>query len=88
MNIIFRDILEIFNFKNIREPIKYIMKVGMRTCFILLLFATLLLSLYIQFNHPNYLYEIGSTLFKTFSMFIAFFFVYGIGFNKIVNDLK
>lgn len=79
-------LLEIFNVKNITEPVKHVMKMGITISFILLLYSSLLLSLYIEFNTPNYLYEIGSTLFKTFSLFITFFFIYGISFNKIAND--
>lgn len=79
-----KSVLDFFYLKNIKEPIKHIMIIGMRICFVLLLFSTLLLSLYIQINHQDYLYQIGSSLFKTFSMFIVFFFVYGISFNKII----
>ena len=81
------SLFEVFNLNNIKEPIKHIMVSGITICFILLLFSTLLLSLYIEFDTPNYLYEVGLILFKTFSLFITFFFVYGVSFNKIANDL-
>ncbi len=84
MNTNLKSVIEVFNLKNIKEPIRNIMITGIRVCFVLLLFATLLLSLYIQINPQDYLYQIGSSLFKAFSMFIVFFFVYGISFNKIV----
>ena len=71
------------DFKNYEENVKQIMNIGIRISFILLLFSVLLLSLYIQFNTPLYLYTVGSMLFKTFSMYIAFFIICGISFNKI-----
>ena len=81
-------IFDLINLKNFHYKIKKIMSVGIRLSFILLLFSTLLLSLYIQFNNPPELYKVGSLLFKTFSMYITFFFVYGISFNQIVSSIK
>lgn len=78
----------LLDFKKYSQKIKQIMKIGIRISFVLLLFSVLLLSLYIQFNNPPILYTIGSILFKTFSMYIAIFIIYGISFNKIVSDLK
>lgn len=79
-------LLDLFDFKKIQAPIKNIMKIGIDSSFVLVLFATLLLSLYIEFNTPICLYEIGSILLKSATMFIAFFTICGISFNKIQND--
>jgi len=80
------NLLSLLDFMKIRNPIKNIMKIGIYLSFILALFATLLLSLYIEFNTPVYLYEIGSILLKSATMFIVFFIICGISFNKIQND--
>ena len=82
------SIYNLFDFKNFEKRVKYIMETGIKISFILLLFSVLLLSLYIQFNTPPGLYTAGTILFKTFSMYISFFIVYGISFNKIISELK
>ena len=78
----------LLDFKNFEDRVKKIMILGIKISFVLLLFSTLFLSLYIQFNTPLYLYTAGTILFKTFSMYITFFVVYGICFNKIIKELK
>lgn len=76
-------LFDFFDFTKIQKPIKNIMKLGISFCCILVLFATFLLSLYIEFHSPNYLYTIGGILFKSSTTFIVFFLICGIGFNKI-----
>lgn len=82
----FHKILSVFDTKNLKPSIKRIMKPGIRVSFILMLFSTLLLALYIQFSFPAYLYDIGSLLFKSSSTFVVYFLICGVCFNKIAND--
>ena len=81
-----KKMLDSFKLANLKSSIKYIMRIGISSSFVLLLFSTLLFALYIEFHFPNALYEIGCTLFKSSSMFIAFFIIYGFSFNKIACD--
>lgn len=75
----------VFDF-NFIPKVKSIMNAGIRISFILVLFATLLMAIYISTNPSYILYDLGITLFKTFTMFMVMFFINGIAFNKIVKD--
>lgn len=79
---------DLFNLANFKNSILTIMKTGISISFVLLLFSTLLLSLYIEFHSPNYLYELGCSIFKSSTTFIAFIIIYGFSFNKIACDLN
>ena len=83
-----KKVLNLFNPTCLKSSIKRTMQIGISSSFVLLLFSTLLFALYIEFHFPNFLYEIGATLFKSSSMFIAFFIIYGISFNKIASDFN
>ena len=62
------------------------MATGLRISFILVLFATLIMSIYLTMNQSYIVYEIGSSLFKSFTMFMAIFFISGVAFNTILKE--
>ncbi len=80
----FDKISLIFNF-NFIPKVKVVMNTGIKVSFILTLFATLLMAMYISSNHSYILYTLGITLFKAFTMFIVMFFIDGIAFNTILK---
>lgn len=86
MNNFLHKFSDIYNIEKINPKIKKIMKNGIKVSFILLLFSNLFLALYTEFGHPTYLFDIGSMMFKSSSNFIVYFIIYGICFNKILND--
>lgn len=57
---------------------------GIKICFIFILFATFLMSLY-STTHSYILYDLGLGLFKAFTIFVAIFFICGIAFNKLMD---
>lgn len=71
------------------EPkVKNIMNAGFKVCFILTLFSTFMMSLYIT-SIPNYiLYDLGIVLFKTATTFMSMFLICGIAFSKIIKNTK
>lgn len=78
--------LFIFDTSKLPIPLKRIMKNGIKISFVLLLFSTLLMSLYIDFQTSNNLFKISSILIKTFSNFIASFIIFGAAFNRILKE--
>ena len=62
------------------------MYIGIKFSFILVLFATLLMSIYLTINQSYVLYDIATSLFKSFTMFMAIFFISGIAFNTILKE--
>ena len=76
-----------FNFQ-LDSKVKKIMSTGLKVCFVLSLFSTLILSLYITINPSYILYDLGTSLLKSFSMFMSFFFIYGISFNLILKEKR
>ena len=85
---IFSQIINTYKKLNISANIKNIMSVGIKICFVLTLFATFILSLYITCNPSIILYVIGSNLFKSSTTFMAIFFIFGIAFNTIKGELS
>lgn len=81
----FEKAKEIFNF-NFSKDIKNIVKFGISFSFIIVLISVLILSLYITTNQSYILYSLGTLLFKSFTMFIAIFFICGIAFNTIIKE--
>lgn len=81
----FNIFFSIFDFKFVPK-VKTIMSTGIKISFVLLLFSTLFMAIYITTNPSYILYFLGITLFKTFTMFIVMFLINGIAFNKIVKD--
>ena len=77
-------LLRIIDF-NFEPSVKNIVGIGIKVSFIIMLFATLIMSIYISSNHSYILYNLGITLFRTSSMFIAMFLVNGIAFNTILK---
>lgn len=88
MQKIFKKIIELFDFNKLESNVRKLMYCGMKISLIFLLLSLLLLELYIDFKSPNYLYYIGSQLFKANSIFITYFFICGISFNKLLKEKK
>ena len=81
----FNKFLSVFDF-TFESKVKNLMATGLRISFILVLFATLIMSIYLTMNQSYIVYEIGSSLFKSFTMFMAIFFISGIAFNTILKE--
>ena len=81
----FNKFLSVFDF-SFEPKVKNIMATGLRISFILVLFATLIMSIYLTMNQSYIVYEIGSSLFKSFTMFMAIFFISGVAFNTILKE--
>ena len=81
----FNKFLSVFDF-SFEPKVKNLMATGLRISFILVLFATLIMSIYLTTNQSYIVYEIGSSLFKSFTMFMAIFFISGVAFNTILKE--
>ena len=81
----FNKFLSVFDF-SFEPKVKNLMTAGVQISFILVLFATLIMSIYLTMNQSYIVYEIGSSLFKSFTMFMAIFFITGIAFNTILKE--
>lgn len=81
----FNKFLSVFDF-SFEQKVKNLMATGLRISFILVLFATLIMSIYLTMNQSYIVYEIGSSIFKSFTMFMAIFFISGIAFNTILKE--
>ena len=81
----FYKFLSVFDF-SFDPKVKNLMATGLRISFILVLFATLIMSIYLTMNQSYIVYEIGSSLFKSFTMFMAIFFISGVAFNTILKE--
>lgn len=81
----FNKFLSVFDF-SFEPKVKNLMTAGVRISFILVLFATLIMSIYLTKNQSYIVYEIGSSLFKSFTMFMAIFFISGVAFNTILKE--
>jgi len=68
----FNKFLSVFDF-SFEPKVKNLMTAGVQISFILVLFATLIMSIYLTMNQSYIVYEIGSSLFKSFTMFMAIF---------------
>ena len=79
----FKTFLSSFKFDN---KVKNIMFTGFKISFVLILFSTLILSIYTTSNTNYLLFDLGISLFKSFSIFLVMFFINGIAFNKIYNS--
>lgn len=81
----FNKFLSVFDF-SFEPKVKNLMATGLRISFILVLFATLIMSIYLTMNQSYIVYEICSSLFKSFTMFMAIFFISGVAFNTILKE--
>ena len=81
----FNKFLSVFDF-SFEPKVKNLMATGLRISFILVLFATLIMSIYLTMNQSYIVYEIGSSLFKSFTMFMAIFFISGVAFSTILKE--
>ena len=85
MTDLFKKVFDLFNLKKINPKAKKIMTIGIKFSFVMLLFSTLILAMYIEHN-INFIYLLGTSLFKASSMFIVIFFIDGICFDKILKE--
>ena len=81
----FKKILSIVNF-NYDKKVKKLMVSGIKFSFILTLFATLIMAIYISYNQSYIVYEVGTSLFKSATMFISMFIIVGTAFNYILKE--
>ena len=82
---LFKKIFDLFNIKKLDSKSRKIMTIGIKVSFVLLLFSTLILSMYLE-HKINFTYVLGTSLFKASSMFIVIFFIDGICFDKILKE--
>ncbi len=68
------------------QKVKSIMVAGLKFSFILVLLSTFIMSIYLTMNHSYIVYNVGTSLFKSFTMFMAVFFINGIAFNTILKE--
>ena len=81
----FNKFFSVFDF-SFEPKVKNLMTTGIQISFVLVLFATLIMSIYLTMNQSYIVYEICSSLFKSFTMFMAIFFISGIAFNTILKE--
>jgi hypothetical protein len=62
------------------------MVAGLKLSFILVLLSTFIMSIYLTMNHSYIVYNVATSLFKSFTMFMAVFFINGIAFNTILKE--
>ena len=81
--ILIKKLLSVFSTKKLNSSIRKITETGIKICFVALLFSVLLMALYIDYKPSKYFYEASSLLVHSFSMFIVFFLIMGISFNRL-----
>ena len=74
-------------FNNLDTTDLKIMKIGIKVCFIILLIAILLLSLYVCL-HNILLYNLGIAIFKLSTYFSIEFIICGIVVDKIKQQME
>lgn len=65
--------------------VKNIMISGFKILFVLILFSTLILSIYITYNPTYLIFDLGISLLRSFSIFLVIFIINAISFNTILN---
>ncbi len=75
-------------FNSLDDKIKKLMKEGLTFCFILAIISSLFLLAYDLFYSSITLYYIGFYILKNSILFACTFFAFGIGFNRIKDELK
>ena len=78
--------LVINNFKKMDASLLKVKNNGLKFCFVLLLVATFILSLYLNVHNPA-LFLIGVSLFKSSLFFIVFFIICALAINTIKKDV-
>ena len=81
---IFSQIKEIF--KNLDKKAIYILKKGLKFCFILTIVSAIILVFY-KFNRESYIFEIGFTMFRASIIFAIEFVICAIAVDKIKKQL-
>ena len=79
----FQEIIK--NIKKIDKKIVTIIINGLKVSLIFCLIASFILVTYNTVGEPN-AYYIGISLLKSGLFFIVAFIIYGVAFNKIIND--
>ena len=80
-----KKILSVINF-NYDKKVKNLIISGIKFSFVLTLFATLIMAIYISYNNSYIVYEVGTSLFKSGTMFLAMFIIVGTSFNYILKE--
>lgn len=80
-----KKILSVINF-NYDKKVKNLIISGIKFSFILTLFATLIMAIYISYNNSYIVYEVGTSLFKSGTMFLAMFIIVGTSFNYMIKE--
>ncbi|WP_413852557.1 hypothetical protein [Candidatus Ruminimicrobium bovinum] len=80
---IIKKLFQVFSTEKLNSPIKKVTETGIKISFIALLFSVLLMTLYIDYKPSKFLFEASSLLVHSFSMFIVYFLVLGVSFNKL-----
>ena len=80
-----KKILSVINF-NYDKKVKNLIISGIKFSFILTLFATLIMAIYISYNNSYIVYEVGTSLFKSGTMFLAMFIIVSTSFNYMIKE--
>lgn len=80
-----KKILSVINF-NYDKKVKNLIISGIKFSFVLTLFATLIMAIYISYNNSYIVYEVGTSLFKSGTMFLAMFIIVGTSFNYMIKE--
>lgn len=75
-------------FNSMDNKIKKLMKDGMIFCFVLAIISSLFLLTYDLFYSSITVYYIGFYILKNSILFACTFLAFGIGFNRIKNELN
>ncbi len=78
-----KKLFSIFSIKRLQYPVRKLTETGIRVCFIALLFSVFLMVIYIDYMPSKILFDASSLLIHSFSLFIVFFLIMGISFNKL-----
>ena len=74
-------------FNNLDKTDLKIMKIGLKICFGILMFAIILLTFYLFAIHNFFLYELGLTILKLSFYFFVEFIICGIVADKVKKQL-
>ena len=80
-----KKILSIVNF-NYDKKVKKLMVSGIKFSFILTFLTSFVMAIYISYNNSYIVYEVGTSLFKSGTMFLAMFIIVGTSFNYMIKE--
>lgn len=88
MENIMHIVKKIFDTSMLPNNARKFISIGIKTSFVILLFSTLLMTLYIDFKPSNYLFEVSSLLIQSSSNFIVGLLILGASFNRIIKERR